>query len=341
MENILKPFYIRDVNEHTMGNSLYRYIDIKLHHLVTSCSYKNILVVGEYDRLASISIKEKTDKLVNWQRPSAEKRGDTLIIKCFPGVDYVKHYAALIATHLALEGKNPEIVSYILPKPESCIKALIKAGLNNIFTPKLIILGKVEDCLEIVASSYWSQNDGYIWCSSKNRYFALLGCKFSFWGDIGYHLISILASRGCEAFIFLGKLGSLSPNLIPNILLATGNESVLDGKRISWHNMLSNNINDEDSVIYGSHYTLSSVILETKDWLRNNDKYDFVDPEIGHMAKAANEKKCGFSYLHIISDNLAEKYNEDLSNERMFSVIKKRKAAQKKINNILSSFLAV
>jgi hypothetical protein len=159
MENIQRPFYVRNVNEHTMGHSLYKYIDIKLHHLVTTDSYKNILVVGEYDRLANISIKEKTDKLVNWQRPTVEKKGDTLLIKCFPGVDYVKHYSALIATHLALEGKNPEIVSYILPKPENCIRALKKAGLNDFFIPKLIILGKVEDCLEITASPYWSQNN--------------------------------------------------------------------------------------------------------------------------------------------------------------------------------------
>ena len=32
-----------------------------------------------------------------------------------------------------------------------------------------------------------------------------------------------------------------------------------------------------------------------------------------------------FSYLHIISDNLVEEYDEDLSNERKENILKKRK----------------
>ena len=69
------------------------------------------------------------------------------------------------------------------------------------------------------------------------------------------------------------------------------------------------------------------------------DKYDFVDPEIGHMAKAANENGISFGYLHIISDNLNKNYKEDLSNEREGSVIEKRKKLIGEIRKALAYVL--
>jgi hypothetical protein len=337
--NNLIPFYIRDVNKHTMGESLYRYIEIKMHQFILNYdSYNKILVIGDYDRLSVISKKEKTDKFVNWQRPTAEIIDRTLYIKCFPGIDYVMHYASLIATYLALQNKNPEIVSYILPSPNICIESLKTAGLAQIPNASFLILGKVEKCLQLGGFSRWNENKGYVWSVSDNERICLMGCKFSFWGDIGYHLISILVDRGYQNIIFLGKLGSTRPETSPNMFIATGNESVLNGKRIVWRNMLAIHAN-YNCVVYGTHCTLSSVLLETKEWMKNNKKYDFVDPEIGHMAQAAIEKNINFSYLHIISDNLSKKYEEDLSNERKVAVIDKRKKTYGIMNKILSSFL--
>ena len=54
-------------------------------------------------------------------------------------------------------------------------------------------------------------------------------------------------------------------------------------------------------------------------------KYDWVDPEIGHMAKTSVEGGTQFRYLHIISDNLARKYLYDLSDERSTGVIHRRR----------------
>jgi pantothenate kinase type III len=39
------------------------------------------------------------------------------------------------------------------------------------------------------------------------------------------------------------------------------------------------------------------------------------------MAQAAVRSGVVFGYLHIISDNVAEKYEEDLSNERLASAL--------------------
>ena len=72
----------------------------------------------------------------------------------------------------------------------------------------------------------------------------------------------------------------------------------------------------------GGHVTLGSVMHETKEWLgKLPTSVDFMEPEIGMMAQAALRSAISFGYLHIISDNLAEKYLEDLSNEREESVL--------------------
>ncbi|KAI4133777.1 MAG: hypothetical protein LQ341_006133, partial [Variospora aurantia] len=75
------------------------------------------------------------------------------------------------------------------------------------------------------------------------------------------------------------------------------------------------------------------------DWLLATKKlYDFVEPEIGHIAKASMEGGTEFGYLHIISDNLARKYIQDLSYERLTDVLGNRKRLVCEIQNNLSRF---
>ena len=81
---------------------------------------------------------------------------------------------------------------------------------------------------------------------------------------------------------------------------------------------------------------MPSIIQETKGWVdENKDLVDFVDPEIGHMARAANERGITFSYMHIISDNLSRKFDEDLSNERKQEILIKRKSLIRTIGNCI------
>ena len=89
----------------------------------------------------------------------------------------------------------------------------------------------------------------------------------------------------------------------------------------------------------GQHVTLPSVMQETKSWLGENAKYDFVDPEIGHMAIGAMEAGVDFSYLHIVSDNLSAKYDEDLSNERKSTIRRKRNNSFSSIISALRTYL--
>ena len=105
-----------DVYRHTMSvPSLRRYLEIKAHHLLCERDWASIRVTGAYDRACAASANEKNDKLFNWQRPTAQVHGDSLVIKCFPGLDYVRHYALIIATYLSLAGRYHGQVDYELP----------------------------------------------------------------------------------------------------------------------------------------------------------------------------------------------------------------------------------
>jgi hypothetical protein len=57
------------------------------------------------------------------------------------------------------------------------------------------------------------------------------------------------------------------------------------------------------------------------------------------MAQASLDAGIGFGYLHIISDNVAEKYTEDLSNERINGVLLGREALYQHVQDVLMRHL--
>ena len=100
---------------------------------------------------------------------------------------------------------------------------------------------------------------------------------------------------------------------MPNEYIATGDISNVYGTEIRWKNVFENI--QGYNIIYGKHYNLASVLEETKYWVEDvKEDFQFVDPEIGNMALGAEKSGVMFSYLHIISDNLVEEYEENLSN---------------------------
>ena len=52
-------YCLADTKNHSMGDSLYKYLDIKVNELLLCDSINEIHVVGEYDRSTGISEKEK------------------------------------------------------------------------------------------------------------------------------------------------------------------------------------------------------------------------------------------------------------------------------------------
>ena len=208
----------------------------------------------------------------------------------------------------------------------------------------IVIIGYV-DALERWTRGPWEGDSSklFSWKKTTSRRgyrIALLGCRICFWGDIGGNLVRTLQRlNGARCVLYVGKLGSLRADHVPNNRLATGCQSVVRDELVTWVNPLEPHLERSPSVAFGFHCSLGSVLDETKEWLLAAEKrYDFVDPEIGHMAKASLEGGTEFGYLHIISDNLARKYIHDLSNERLPDVIQDRKRLVSEIQDILGRF---
>ncbi|MFE7576916.1 hypothetical protein ACFU5Z_19505 [Streptomyces sp. NPDC057521] len=304
--------------------SLLRYLELKVHHLVQDEEWDTIHIVGEHDRTCVISAHEKTGKPFNWQRPTAASSGRKITIKCFPGNDYVYHYALIIATYLEMTGRFRGQVTYSLPTPQTCNAAF--AGLDvDVSHASLVVTGWGLD--HFTGIEGWSEGDGYAWKRAEvaGREVLYLGFLHSIWGDVAGRVITRLAELGAQRVVYVGKVGALHPDITPNTCLATGNTSLVVGEKTSWQDFFEGYALGRPDIAAGLHITSPSILLEDRDWLRSQTDGLFVDPEIGPMGKAASEAGIEFGYLHVVSNNLAREYAEDLSNERNTSVLEQRK----------------
>ncbi|KAH8725377.1 hypothetical protein GQ44DRAFT_707001 [Phaeosphaeriaceae sp. PMI808] len=341
---------IASVDTHTMGDSLFKYLHMKIHPDIDEKEWAAIIVKGHHSRAGSscVAVNEKTDKPFNWQRPTTHKpREDVLELLCFPGLDYVEHYAAIVATYLSLKQKSTDVVSHHLPTPFQRMEPLVNSNLKNMGQVDVAILGYVHRLDRFTSGGTWEGDDDnelFSWkikTMANGTKVAFIGCRICFWGDIGGNVVRTLQQiNNIKCAIYIGKLGTLRSEYRPNTILATGSSSVVYGTPVSWTNVLANATRGSTIVKHGPHYSLPSVLEETKEWLEDKKaSYDWVDPEIGQMGKASNEGGTSFGFLHIVSDNLAQKYAYDLSNERERQVVQSRKILFAEINEIMDKFL--
>ncbi len=333
-------FSVHNSSEHTMGGALYRYLDIKIHPHINQFLGKTIVVRGKYNREQSVVFPfEKRDKMFNWKRPSIDVSidGSTLYVNCFPGVDYVCHYASLIQSYCLIKGANNTDIRVEAPEKHECFEQLLQTNLSNMPHHDIVIVGKVERLHCLTHNSPWGGEGDFLWSTGyvDGKKVALLGCAFSIWGDIAGNLVRVLADKGVRAIMYTGKLGGLHSTMFPNESLATGNTSMLRNTLITWDNIIK--VPDTiDVVLHGPHITVFSVLAETKKWLEREGKnYSFVDPEIGHMAYWAKVCDLQFGYIHLVSDNVVQPMSENLSNERMLQILKKRDLVYEKIYTII------
>lgn len=326
--------------DHTMGKSLFNYLDMKIHYLLKEREFKNIWVIGDADRSTGIPNYEKNDKLFNWQRPTAEIRGDDLVIRAFPGREYIKHYATLIATYFAIQEKEWRHVRYVLPDETTAWEALTSSNLKEVPKGDVAIIGYGLENLINDDNIQWEGEGIFSWVKKNigDKTVIFIGGRHSYWGDIAGRIVKLLARQGFKQVIYVGKVGGMNSRGIPNQTLATGDTSFVDGETIHWNNLFDFAKKDKD-VVFGEHYTIPSVLNETKEWLNNNKNYAFVDNEIGFMAKAALSESIEFSYLHIISDNLHGGYEEDLTNERSLDAKQHRLRLLEKARNLIEHVL--
>jgi hypothetical protein len=311
---------------------------------------KSIHVQGKHlrDPPARISPIEKHGEPFNWQRPtSLIHTKDTAKILCFPGLGYVKHYASILATYLSLQGRDPSAVSFTTPTHDECMTPLPNSNLRRMGPVDIVVCGYVHGLKRFTSDAWVGGDETQIFAWQKMRTthgatVAFLGCRVSFWGEIAGNLVRALQEiNGVKTVLYVGKLGNLRPELPPNKWLATGTASMVDGEMVSWKSALDGRIAHEERVLRGTHYSLPSVLDETKEWLEaHKGVFDWVNPEVGHMAKASIEGDVNFGFLHIISDNIAKKYKYDLSNERLKQVLQDREMLVDAIQDTVAGYVA-
>lgn len=324
-DNYFQPMVAMPQN-HSMSNSLEQYLNIKIHPIINLSKVKKVYIFGDFERNKGISLNEKGGKLFNYMRPTAFINEDNIAeVHCFPGIDYVFHFSNIIKSYAAIKNKNI-MITCSLPTELQCWNELEKSSFANLPKVDTVIMGYVEGLEFLSKNKEWLGNGNfrYKYVETKSGQAILLGCKHTYWGEIAGRIVMFLSLLGVKRVIYSGKLGTLEPSYIPNQTIATGSESILpNGQIIRWDNMFESLYSPQ--IKKGIHITVPSVLQETKLWVEKNKKVaTFVDPEIGHMAYAAQQTGVQFSYLHIISDNLTRKYLFDLSNERIVDVIHNR-----------------
>ncbi|OHF02969.1 hypothetical protein CORC01_01727 [Colletotrichum orchidophilum] len=177
--------------------------------------------------------------------------------------------------------------------------------------------------------------------SAQGKSITLLGCREGLWGEAAGSLVRVLRQISkLQCVLYIGKVGSMAKGFAANEWIATGNESFMDGSRISWKDPIREAAKVSDLAVRGSHVSVPSPLCETKEWLRQWQKTSsWVDCESGHMAKAALDEGIQFGYLHIVSDNLADEVNENLSNEDCVPIQMKRETLYRGIEAILREFI--
>ena len=324
-----------------MGESLVRYLRIKIPQIVRDTEPNEIQILPDFRIDARLNYPAKIDKRFNYIRPGVKWKGSaTLQCYCFPGAYYAYHFGSIYRSFFSLSGFAGTVsLAGDVATQDQIASLLLATGLA--YFPRnldVVIVGNVDRLPVLLSSSRWIRAGLFEWKIGKlgSKRVGLLGCHHTLWGDISFSLMQLLAEFGVEYVVYTGKLGSLDPVDEPNVTLATGDASwLVDGELISWQNVFGG-LNSE-TVQYGTHTTIRSLLEETTDWLHlERSRARFVDPEIGCMAAGAASASIHFSYLHVISDNVSRQRAVNLSNERLAQVIRQRKFAFAAIDEMLT-----
>ncbi len=337
MTRVIQRIHGTDPVTHTMGAALERYVLPKVPEWVLEGS-RPVEVV------AATSICDlaegKDSKLFNWGRPTFVAAGDTIQCRVTPGTAYVLHYGHLIATAATIRAKTVEVT--VAPPAAEDARDFIRRSLPQLPPADAVAVGYV-DRLHIgnAAELLWVSSPGWGWKLVRigHKRVVLLGCEFSFWGDIAGHVLAELFDRQVTDWVlYVGKLGTMNASIRPNRMLATGTESLIDDLPVIWRGRLAEDLPD-DGVVHGArHVTVDSVVEETKNWFdRYALTYDLVDPEIGHMGAAARDAGATFDYLHLVTDCLATDYGVGLYDERSRSIVSRRMKLTKRASKIIEN----
>ena len=143
-----------------------------------------------------------------------------LVLAVTPGEDYIRHYGAILRHAMWNRSVHGEemLKIYRYPKAEQSIAGWTHLPADKLADGGIVTLGYVEPLLEgakerglstrrLFDSKYYSLFQVSV---KRQPLFQVLGCKYSYWGSISYHLTSALYAAGVREVIYFGKLGSMT-----------------------------------------------------------------------------------------------------------------------------------
>lgn len=323
--------------KHTMGPALRRYVLPKVPDWVIEDGRPVEIVPAAC--LTELG-EGKNDKLFNWRRPTFIVDEGSLRCRVTPGTGYVLHYAHLVATAATIRTRSIEVRATAPTLDEA--RDFIRRTMPPLPAADAVALGYV-DRLQIgnAEDSTWVSSPGWGWklVQVGHKRVLLLGCEFSFWGDVAGHVVAELLERQVTGWVlYVGKLGTLNQSVRPNRVLATGTESLVNDQPVHWNGRLADELADDRVLSGARHVTVDSVVEETVAWFdRYASTHDLVDPEIGHMGRAARDAGANFDYLHLVTDCLATDYGIGLYDERSRRILQHRIKLLRKASNILEN----
>jgi hypothetical protein len=305
-------------DHHTMADRLADYVLPKVPVTALAACGGRAVVMGSADLGALVDPLKLGRKRFNRLRPQWRREHGVLVCETLPGVDYTWHYARLLASAAAMLGL-PHDVGLRPVQPSAAAEFMAATLPASLRVPEIVVVGYVEHLF--TGRGTWRMDSGFGWRYGHiaGEPAALVGCEFSFWGDLAGGLVTVLADRGARWIIYVGKLGTLVAEREPNQWLATGHHSLVRGVDIRWPGHLAGVAQVAGGRLLADqrHVTVPSIVDETTSWFASAaEHYDLVDPEIGHMAAAANAAGVAYDYLHIVSDNLTGRYAAGLYHER-------------------------
>lgn len=324
---------------HTMGVRLADYVLPKVNVKGLIAARGRASIYSNQSLGLLIGGEKRVGKKFNWRRPFFVTKHGLMHCVTAPGHDYTYHYARLVSTACHLVGIEPT-VEMELPRHDASVEFLDRWLPSELPACDVVVLGYVEHLFTDEISS-WDLRPGFGWrCASVEKSkVMLLGCEFSYWGDLAGALVTVLAERKITPWIiYVGKLGALASDNAPNRYVATGCTSRVEERTVMWRsNLKLDSDRADDQVLTNQrHITLPSIIDETKAWYQKQvGSYDLVDPEIGRMAEAASLTEVQFDYLHIVSDNLSGYYVHGLYDERHLDIATSRLQCLTTIESIL------
>lgn len=153
---------------HSMGDSIFRYLEMKIHTSIDFKYIKRIKITGKFDRTYAISNNEKRGKSFNYMCPTARIIGDEAEILCFPGIDYVFHFSNIYSSFVSLVDSSAQVICD-LPDESICWNEICKSSLSNIPKIDTVIMEYVEGLEYLSFDKVWLGDGNFLYKRIRTR----------------------------------------------------------------------------------------------------------------------------------------------------------------------------